>query len=783
MTRRSASVSSLGRLFLAGSFVVAVHSKPAHAASADAIDAAVRKGVAYLYSRQKNARWEAVDVVDPSSGAWDIRGGQWGGKTALITYALLASGESPNEERIKPTIDFLRGANIIGYYAIGMRAQMYQFLPSNNENKDALEKEFTRLYDGLRTNPSNRAVGTYDYLPTQLDRVDLSVTQYGVLGMWAVAQLENAKIAQALERSGYWQIVENAWLKWQDSKTGGWAYEGRPTDEHPYVASITAAGVASLFITQDYLHASEGINCQGNISNAAIDKGMDYLSKSLPELVGNGDVKNRHYTLYGIERVGVASGLKYFDKTDWYSAGADYLVRTQRPDGSWAGSQDADIVTAFSLLFLSRGREPVMMNKLQYQQVDPRGKAKPVEGLWNQRPRDVANVARWVGKQIERHLNWQIVNLDVATLRDFHDAPILYIAGGAPLQLAKEQREKLKAYVESGGMLVFNPDCNKRTFTQSARDMLTKGPDALFPGYEWVKVATTTQNPILTNQIFSFKGKRPPSMSILTNKVRTLAVLFEEDVARPWQLGESRRDDQFQIMADVYQYAVDKTNANVKGRTFYVEPDAKAVTTSTIKIARLKHNANWDPEPGGWRRLSALFRNTRRTDLQTETIDLGKTDLSGFKLAHLTGTDKFTLDAASVEQLKNFIDAGGTLLVDVAGGGSEFRTSIEAELRKIVPDAGQGELGDILPLTHELFTAGGLPKPTIRYRTFAQNSITGPLNEPHLRGIKVGGRYAILYSAEDLSAGLVGNPVDGVNGYTPDCATDLVTRIVLFTGR
>jgi hypothetical protein len=37
----------------------------------------------------------------------------------------------------------------------------------------------------------------------------------------------------------------------------------------------------------------------------------------------------------------------------------------------------------------------------------------------------------------------------------------------------------------------------------------------------------------------------------------------------------------------------------------------------------------------------------------------------------------------------------------------------------------------------------------------------------------------VIYSAEDLSTGLVGQQVDGINGYTPACATEIMRRLVL----
>ena len=44
--------------------------------------------------------------------------------------------------------------------------------------------------------------------------------------------------------------------------------------------------------------------------------------------------------------------------------------------------------------------------------------------------------------------------------------------------------------------------------------------------------------------------------------------------------------------------------------------------------------------------------------------------------------------------------------------------------------------------------------------------------------MSVNGKLAVIYSPEDLSGGLVGQPVDGINGYDPATATLLMTRIL-----
>src|SRR5690606_15318192 len=133
---------------------------------------------------------------------------------------------------------------------------------------------------------------------------------------------------------------------------------------------------------------------------------------------------------------------------DWYARGSQWLLRNQDKDGSfkradkWVGKLPG---TCFAVLFLARGGAPVVMNKLEY--------TSGRDGNWNNRPRDAANVARWIGRQFERDLNWQAVNF-AASAADLHDAPILYIAGNGPLNLDEAQKRTLRQYVLEGGMIV-----------------------------------------------------------------------------------------------------------------------------------------------------------------------------------------------------------------------------------------------------------------------------------------------------------------------------------------
>ena len=52
------------------------------------------------------------------------------------------------------------------------------------------------------------------------------------------------------------------------------------------------------------------------------------------------------------------------------------------------------------------------------------------------------------------------------------------------------------------------------------------------------------------------------------------------------------------------------------------------------------------------------------------------------------------------------------------------------------------------------------------------------LKTPQLRGIDVAGRTAVYFSREDLSTGMVGEPVGGILGYSPKSATAIVQHLL-----
>ena len=743
-----------------------VPDRPA-APPAATVQASIDRAKAFLYSRQKpDGTWENLDAPSPAArDGGNVDGTQWGGMTAIVTYALLASGEKPADPRLAKPIEFLRNTNqMAGLYSVGIRAQIWQFLPENADNRRAILRDGKLLLEAV--NRSGPARGLYRYTLRPNGDWDHSASQIAVLGIWALAE---RGFEVPLD---YWQLVDTAWRA--NQRNGGWAYDQQQQREGKLLASMTAAGVATLFLTQDFLHAQDGLNCRGNITNRSIEDGLKWMGENFEQA-------DSMYALYGVERIGVASGYKYLGETDWYASGARRLLAQQRGDGAWSGFGGEDPNTAFGLLFLVRGRAPILMSKLDYDISPTKNAPKPIAGgtpprdaNWNQRPRDAANATRFVAKQVEKTLNWQITNL-AASPAELLDSPILYISGNQALAFTPDEEAKLKSYLQQGGMILANSDCNAPAFSQSVRALGKR----LFPAYDFRELPD--DHPIYTRQQFPrIAWKQKPSLLALGNDVREMIFLMPNgDTARAWQTNDVAKLPQFQLLANLHLYSIDKTFSRTRGETYLLTPRADAKQARTLKVARLKYPGNWDPEPAGWPRLATHLLNTHGVTLATETLDLGsgKLDPKAHPLAHLTGTQTLKLTEGQLAELKGYVDAGGTLLIDSAGGREAFSSSVEEPLVKTFGDA----LKDPLKPESDLFRLSS-PAAAPAFRAFSRTVLAGSdLKEFRLRGVTLPARGNLFFSREDLSAGLVGQPVDGVFGYAPETALDLVTRVALWS--
>jgi hypothetical protein len=723
----------------------------------------IRRGVKFLLSRQNSdGSWTDGQADDKDAA----------GRTALVTLALLYCGESHQSPPLDRAIKFLKKSSpqnsVNATYSVALRAAVYATLPEVLR-KTELRADLLWLEQHMIKNGANK--GMYDYGRGDEFGGDFSNSQYGVLGVWYAAQA-----GLEVPRS-YWMNIEEAWRKGQ-SADGGWPYQKGRGNSY---GSMTAAGAATLYITNDYLHADEAQDLTNVYVNRQLEDAMTWLGVNFsvnknPGLDTNlgpqqrpdrdmldviGELGRRsgvyiHYMLFGYERVGEASGLTRFGQLKWFDEGADYLVRTQAYDGSWNGTNGTEVDTSYSLLFLSRGRAPVVMQKLQF------------PGRWNNRPRDAAAFTSFMRRASERHVNWQVVSIDAAP-DEFRQAPMLYLASDRPLVFTSPQKARLKAYIAQGGLIVGVNEGKGDDFSKSLEGL----GNELFPSYSFRDLPRDH-----LAYTANFAVSSDEKLRGMSNGIRELIVLYPGgDMTWKWQStggGISPRNTPYGSLANLWLYMTDRANPHFKGEDTWVERNEGVEATKKASITRITYDGNWNPEPGGWERLSNVMHNYDQCDL---TLTASTEPASDATLAHLTGTAGIRIDSQRRPALKQYLDSGGLLLADAAGSSTETAGTIESLIRELYPTVTIAPL----PLDHLIYHATGFGGMEIdndvNYRRAAglQN-----VHIPRLRGAKVQGKLVAILSSEDLSSALVGYNIAGLSGYAPASATDLVRNIILW---
>lgn len=751
----------VGLLLLGMAFLLFLPPAGAQAASAEQVDASVKKAIEFLYQKQENGNWETLQAPKPDGGHDSIEGGQWGGVTGITTYALLAAEQNPRDPRIQKAVDFLSAAKMRGTYAIAARAQIWPYMTTLKNCRDLAQRDLDLLIKGARTKGKGRGMWSYYVDEPNGESADHSASQFALLGVWACVE------SGATAPDQFWKLQDSLWRQ-HEMDSGAWAYAYQDSGAwgKPY-ETMAAAGVASLYITQEKLGIGQA-SCKPTPNDQNIDRGLNYIAQHLPqdfaappEGTWVGGVGPRPtYLLYGVSRLGLASGRRYLGETDWFTVGSDYLIKAQKQDGSWGNTWE----TALGLLFLTRGGAPIAFNKLEYASA-----AAPTMAAWNVRPRDLANVTAWMSHQTERRINWQVVNFKTDPA-DWMDAPILLISGSDELKFGEKDLEKLRKYVEAGGMIVGNSDCSNAKFNAS----FYKLGQQLFPQFEFGELPD--QHVIYTKEQYRrAKWKTKFRVQAMTNGARILMLFCPDaDMGKSYQTQALKQKlEHFELAANLYQYMVG-TEMRHRGNSIVVKPDAAIKAVKTMKVARLQYKGVWDPEPGAWRRLAAIVHNKDKIDLTIDPVDFATAKLDGFPLAHLTGTQQFELNDAQKAALVAYVNNGGTLLVDAAGGNIEFAGKLEQQIATLF-----GQPLETLPSDAPFYQLGGKPLNCV-YRYYATNFMSDT-SAPHLKSIKIKNRLAVIFSAEDLTVGLVGQGMDGIIGYAPETAVEIVRRAVLMT--
>lgn len=331
------------------------------------ITKAIDAGIQYLRTKQKD------------NGSWGATG-----PTALAVMALKYTGAKDNDPVIKKAVAFLLKQPCKRTYESALLAITLQMMNSKGGKREYKEKiEEARNYlvaaqleSGMwtYTNPNGdaqrdikqgnakRNLKKTKEIKTEKPKEqmgDNSNTQFAILGLRSVLLAGMEVPTETLERA------HNHYISTQSSD-GSWGYRGKGKG----YGSMTCAGFASIYITNSELGAKK--SGKGGSIPPEAQKTLEWIGKnfSVTENPGRGGTWHYYY-LYSMERAGIITGVKKFGDYDWHLEGSRHLVFGQADDGSWRETASKHpgnevINTSFALLFLGKGKVPVMLKGFDY---------------------------------------------------------------------------------------------------------------------------------------------------------------------------------------------------------------------------------------------------------------------------------------------------------------------------------------------------------------------------------------------------------------------------------
>ncbi|WP_200761244.1 DUF4159 domain-containing protein [Poriferisphaera corsica] len=693
------------------------------------VQAAIERIQNYLFSTQN------------ADGNWEGRYSSpkyVGGETAIVTYALITSGISPQDPRLEKTIKYLINCEMNGTYAVSLRAHCLAAMSSQFAGKLSVDARWLA---------QNQDGGRYTYAQPS-NSFDHSNTQYGILGLW-----ECAKRSISVGSNVWPSVIDHFQSSQNDD--GGWGY----TPKRQSDVAMAAAGVTSLLIAQEMLY--RGRDTANEKLQDAISRGLVYLDVMARKHNGVVGV-SKMYDMYGVERVALASGAKMFGGRDWFEAGSEYILKKMSRDGSFSNSQGwaggSNVNTSFALLYLSRGRVPVWINKIQLNDIK-----------WNNRPNDINLLTRRLSARREQEQNWQVINIASDPFY-WLNAPIAWISAREEFSAQKLELENLRTYIQMGGLLIINPENNSREFSESMRLTLSK----LFPRAKWIDMPST--HPML-NLIHEIKIPSSKPIRILTNGVRDLAITLPRDWGYVLQTGKSAFNYQPDLaMFNLYAMVSDRGRLSHR-LTMPMISKKNTASTSEITVIRARYSGSWGQEPLWLHAIASLLHNNAGINLQRANVPLDKIASYPNAFVHLSGNEAISLSGDQLNAISSFTEQGGTILVETIGGLGDFSISIQEQLTQSLQKPSV-RIPDTSPILDGKAIGGySLVRP--KYRNYTTEFI-GIKNQSRLEAIYINDRPAIIFTHEDITLGALGMKRWGVNGYEISDARKLWSNMLLY---
>jgi hypothetical protein len=719
------------------------------------------------------------------------------GATSLVTLALLNAGVPPENPTLARAINWLRGQQPDETYSVSLQT-MALALVTPDADRLQLARNVQWLEDGQIR--QGATAGSWSYHHNR-GNGDNSNSQYAMLA------LHEASEAGIRVDDDVWRLAQQYWVSCQ-VRDGSWGYT---LGNLGGTGSMTCAGICSLWITSQHLASADAqaagdrvTCCGGGRSPQQLERGLAWLGNrfSVMENPGGRGQTWLYYYLYGLERVGRFTARRFIGNDDWYLEGAKMLVASQDPlDGTFRGShEDKVVATSFSLLFLAKGRRPVIVAKSRHLP-DPD---------WNRHGHEVANLVRHIESRWKRDypagLSWHVVDTPSAGTDDLLQAPVLWLSGSQGIDLGPDAGKKIRAYLDEGGFIFAEACCpQSAAFDAELRRLMEEAfpePEFRFqllppehPAWNAEEIVPANlQRPLLgidygcrTSVIYA-----PPTDDLPGGAMPSLGCLWELGGSAKEGLADNIRrevDAALAIGMNVVAYA---TNRQLKRKDELfalperpLNPLTDPLARGQLAIGKLRHSGMCNAAPAA---LANVLRAAARelgaaVDDAPPLIDPSDEAVFGYHLLFMHGRSGFAFNDAARENLATFLERGGLLIADSICGSKEFTDAFRAEVDVVMPTATLEEIPANDPIFTTAYGGYDIRRVTLRQPMAGDGRLDAREQTvtPKLEGIRIGDRWAVIFSPYDLSCALEKQNSLQCAGYSSEDAQRIALNILLYS--
>jgi len=750
---------------------------------ADSIDL----GVDYLKKQQNRV-----------SGNWPAYTSQPGGVSALCTLALLNCGVPVEDPSIQKALKYLRTLDKPEMVYSTSLITMVLCAAEPERDQLAIQRNVQWL-EAIQLKSGDKK-GAWAY-SDKFGNGDNSNAQFALLA------LHEAEKVGVKVKDQTWRLARDYWLRTQKDN-GSWGYfEGEAS-----TGSMTCAGITSVIISSGKISGGDArvigdavSCCEPHDDDNAVERAFQWLGRdrffslnSVPTEGNNGGQGRLLYYLYGVERVGRLSGRRFIGSYDWYREGAEVLIANQdKISGYWKGVGHAEtnphIATAFALLFLGKGRRPVVIAPLIHSIEAGVRSIDAVHGDWNHHRAAVQNLTTSVGKVWKRDLSWHAIDMRVAKVEDLSQTPVLFLSGADSLRFSADQKKQLREYIDHGGFIFAEACCGGGQFDRDFRALMAElFPDSslrLLPSDHPVWFAEKRVDPDHVKPLWGVEACCRTSVVYCPTSLSCYWELYKPERGDPYPKPvQDEVDAALAIGHNVLAYATNrKLKDKLQPSVVVSDGAATRLTRSSMVMPKLSHTGGADDAPNAWSNILRLAAGQLDLSIQPEhrMIAPGDPGLYDYPMIFMHGRRSFRFTPAARKGLREYLERGGVLFVDSICASEAFTGAFREEMKAIFPDQPLAKLPPDHPIFSDEFRGYALPKVTLRNpRERAGDApLSAALSQipPRLEGIEIDGRLAVIFSPYDISCAMENSESLECKGYIKADAAKLGVNVILFS--